>query len=293
MLSCSDAYIGLCFYLRHVWCVLIYFLNTWQHRPTSGQNNIILLLNNHFWGLKCSPLFKRYSYWLRIRYWASVWWLRTIATGFGFVLNSFLPVQTWRRTPRCLWEHSPCPGSSKAWSKTSSRCCSRPDSLKAWRQERVHKDQKTKDQLIHKVVLQSNCWTLFLNLYLGHGWGQRLWFIEFLKPTVRFWGGAALTLKRWTNTCTMKYYNTVGHSQSQMYNTNVQRSVLFKLGEHVGHHHAALDGFLRGVVVFEQSEHVPAVLHRQASDQLLHHLTHTGKHKHDLLDTHTGIILFK
>ena len=49
---------------------------------------------------------------------------------------------------------------------------------------------------------------------------------------------------------------------------------LFKLGEHVGHHHAALDGFLCGVVVFKQSEHVPAVLHGQTADQLLHHLTH-------------------
>lgn len=55
--------------------------------------------------------------------------------------------------------------------------------------------------------------------------------------------------------------------------TTFPTRLLFKLGEHVGHHGPTLDGFLRAVVVFEQSKHVPAVLHGQAADQFLHHLT--------------------
>lgn len=50
---------------------------------------------------------------------------------------------------------------------------------------------------------------------------------------------------------------------------------LLELGEHICDHSAALNGFLRTVVVFEQGKHVRAVLHGQTSDQLLHHLTNT------------------
>lgn len=57
--------------------------------------------------------------------------------------------------------------------------------------------------------------------------------------------------------------------------------LLFKLGEHVSHHSAALDGFLCGVVVFKQGKHIPAVLHGQTADQFLHHLTHTMRYNRD------------
>lgn len=49
-----------------------------------------------------------------------------------------------------------------------------------------------------------------------------------------------------------------------------------KLGQHIGHNHPALHGPVDRAVVLEQSKHVPAVLHSQASDQFLNHL-HTEK----------------
>lgn len=53
----------------------------------------------------------------------------------------------------------------------------------------------------------------------------------------------------------------------------------FEFGEHIGHHRATFDGFFCAVVVFEQSEHVSAVLHGQTTDQLLHHLTQGEKYQ--------------
>lgn len=60
-----------------------------------------------------------------------------------------------------------------------------------------------------------------------------------------------------------------------------RRNLLFKLCQHVGHDGSAFNGFVDVSVGLEQGEHVPAVLHGQASDQLLHHLEDTpGEPQH-------------
>lgn len=49
-------------------------------------------------------------------------------------------------------------------------------------------------------------------------------------------------------------------------------NIPFKFGQNISHKDPALHSSVNSVVVFKESKHVPAVLHSQASDQLLHHL---------------------
>lgn len=46
----------------------------------------------------------------------------------------------------------------------------------------------------------------------------------------------------------------------------------FKFSQNISHENSALHSFVDGVIVFKECKHVPAVLHSQASDQLLHYL---------------------
>ena len=52
-------------------------------------------------------------------------------------------------------------------------------------------------------------------------------------------------------------------------------SLPFKFSQNISHKHPALHSSVNGVVVFEECKHIPAVFHRQTSDQLLHHLSKT------------------
>lgn len=46
----------------------------------------------------------------------------------------------------------------------------------------------------------------------------------------------------------------------------------FKFSQNISHENPALHSFVDGVIVFKECKHVPAVLHSQTSDQLLHYL---------------------
>lgn len=46
----------------------------------------------------------------------------------------------------------------------------------------------------------------------------------------------------------------------------------FKFSQNISHENPALHSFVNGVIVFKEGKHVPAVLHSQTSDQLLHYL---------------------
>lgn len=46
----------------------------------------------------------------------------------------------------------------------------------------------------------------------------------------------------------------------------------FKFSQNVSHENSALHSFVHGAIVFKECKHVPAVLHSQTSDQLLHDL---------------------
>lgn len=54
------------------------------------------------------------------------------------------------------------------------------------------------------------------------------------------------------------------------------RNLLFKLCQDVSYDGPAFDGLVHLSVVLKQGKHVPAVLHGEPSDQLLHHLEDTS-----------------
>lgn len=73
-------------------------------------------------------------------------------------------------------------------------------------------------------------------------------------------------------------YSTVDKADSLYLPMNLTRNKYeyktpFKLSQNIGHEDPALHSFVDGVIVFKERKHVPAVLHSQTSDQLLHDLT--------------------
>lgn len=65
----------------------------------------------------------------------------------------------------------------------------------------------------------------------------------------------------------------------------------FKFSQNVSHENPALHSFVDSVIVFKECKHVPAVLHSQTSDQLLHDLITEKKQQFYWVTSRINLVL--